>query len=371
MKNLLLLLSIFPLTLAAQVNDSTKIKAVAPDSSQDRSISMTVLGIGTKHAQVALIGNIAPRDFSGTQLSPVFNVACGKMTGLQACGVLNHANDSLNGVQLAGAVNTVHGNMSGLQAAGAINVCDGTVNGGQLAGAINVTADTMKFFQAAGAANYATHMTGVQVAGAMNVVAGTMRGVQISGAVNYARKMEGMQIGVFNFADSVSDKAVMLGIFSYSRQGYHKLEFGWNEALPINGAFITGSKKFHNIFSIGCDFGPRQPLWGFGYGIGTAWGIFKRGDLDISLSQTHVNKGGFTAYVSSLWKLSTVVDFHLTDKISLAAGPTLNVFITDLFPTYNEPAVTGFVPYYFFTQTYDNRWNAKAWVGFTASVRFF
>jgi hypothetical protein len=328
----------------------------------------TILGIGTKNAQIAAIGNIAPAGFSGTQVSGIFNIATGSMSGLQIAGVNNHSGDSLTGVQLAGCLNTVHGNVRGLQASGALNATDGNVFGVQLSGGINIAAGDVSQLQASGGLNYAKNVRGLQITGGLNIVQETLTGMQISGGMNYARNVKGMQLGVVNFADSVD--GVMIGLFSFARHGYHKIELGWNETTPINFSFLTGSKPFHNIFSMSLDYRPRDPYWGFGYGIGSAWKIHKRIDMDINAVEYHINQGDFSRSVSDLFKLSLVFDVHLTKNLALAAGPSLNVFVTDLHPGYGEVPVTGFAPYYFFTQTYNNYWNAKAWAGGNISLRF-
>jgi hypothetical protein len=328
----------------------------------------TIIGIGTKNAQIAAIGNIAPTGFSGTQISGVFNIATGSMSGLQMAGVNNHSGDSLTGVQLAGCLNTVHGNVRGIQAAGALNATDGNVFGVQLSGGANIAAGDVSQLQASGGLNYAKNVRGLQITGGLNVVQETLTGMQISGGMNYARNVKGVQLGVINFADSVD--GVMIGLFCFARHGYHKLELGWNETTPINFSFLTGGKTFHNILSMAIDYRPRNPYWGFGYGVGTAWKIHKRVDMDITAVEYHINQGDFSQSVSDLFKLSVTFDAHLTKNLALAVGPSFNVFVSDLHPYYGETSVTGFAPYYFFSQTYGNRWNAKAWAGANVSLRF-
>jgi hypothetical protein len=328
----------------------------------------TILGIGTKNAQVAVIGNIAPTGFTGTQVSGVFNIATGSMSGLQMAGVLNHAGDSLNGVQLSGCLNTVHGNVRGLQVAGALNATDGNVFGAQVSGSANIAAGDVSQLQISGGLNYARNVRGLQISGGLNVAQGTLTGMQISGGLNYAKHVKGIQLGVINFADSVD--GAMIGVFSFARHGYHKLELGWNETTPVNLAFLSGSKKFHNVLSVCFDPRPREPYWGFGYGIGSAWRVHSRADLNVTASEYHINQGDFSQSMSDLFKLNVTLDVHLTKNLSLAAGPSLNIFVSDLNPYSGETPVTGFAPYYFFSQTYSNQWNAKAWVGFNASLRF-
>ena len=331
--------------------------------------SYTILGVGTEHSQVSLIGNVAPDKFEGIQVAGIFNAGKGSVNGLQIAGLSNHSFDSLTGVQVGGFLNTVHGNVRGLQASGSINITDRDVYGAQISGSFNIAAGDVHQLQVSGGMNYGKNIFGIQAAGGLNIASGTVHGLQLSGGLNIARNVKGVQLGVFNLADSAS--GAMIGIFSYARHGYHKIELGWNETLPLHFSFRTGSKVFHNIFAFGTDFRPREIVWAFGYGAGSSWTLSKRFDLGIDIVNYHVSKGDFAFSLSDLWKLNLTADFHIAKNLSVAAGPSLNVFITDLHPAYGETAVTGIAPYYFFTQTYDNRWNAKAWVGANIAVRFF
>lgn len=368
MKRKILLCTLLAATvqLTAQTNDSIvrdTIVIVHPP------VYFTVLGVGTEHAQVAAIGNVAADDFSGVQMAGVFNIGRGAVSGVQMAGVINHASDSLTGVQMAGAINTVHGNVRGAQLAGAINATDRNVTGAQLSGGVNVAAGDVQQVQAAGGLNYAHNVHGLQASGGANIASGTVTGMQISGGVNIAHNVKGLQIGVVNFADSAD--GMMIGVFSFARHGYHKIEIGWNETMPLNFSFHTGSTRFHNVVSFVTDFRQREIIWGFGYGVGSMWPISKRIDLGVQAMSYHISKGEFSTSLSDLWKFSVLTDVHIIKNLSLCAGPTLNVFTTDLNPDGNELPVTGIAPYYFFTQTYSNRWNAKAWIGAQITVRFF
>lgn len=355
---------------SAQTPDSTARNLPVHDTVVlSRPVYMTVVGIGTEHTQVAAVGNIAQNNFDGVQVAGVFNVGRGAVSGVQIAGVNNHASDSLTGVQIGGLMNTVHNNVRGAQIAGALNVTDRDVYGVQMAGGLNIAGGNVYQLQASGGVNYANNVYGLQAAGGVNIASGVVTGMQLSGGLNIARRVKGVQIGVVNFADTAD--GLMIGLFSYARHGYHKLEFGWNETVPLNFSLRTGSTHFHNIFSFMTDVRPREIIWGFGYGAGSNWPITKRIDIGADVVNYHISQGEFSESLSDLWKLSVVADLHLTKGLSLAVGPTLNVFVSDLHPDGNEVPVTGIAPYYFFAQTYDNRWNAKAWIGVNASLRFF
>lgn len=371
MKKIILALLIIVSALHLYAQDTIKeIKIRVPDTVRtNHPVYFTVIGVGTEHTQVALVGNVAPDAYKGVQVAGIFNVGRGSMNGCQIAGMLNHASDSLTGAQLSGGLNTVHGNVRGIQMSGGMNVTDRDVYGMQLSGGMNLAGGDVYQLQAAGGTNYANDVHGMQLAGGLNLASGTVTGVQISGGVNIAQNVKGLQVGVVNFADSVD--GVMIGVFSFARHGYHKIEGGWNETTPINFAFRTGSTRFHNIFSFIADPRESDIVWGFGYGVGSATKLNRRLDLGLDVVNHHISSGTFSESLSDLWKMSLILDFHITKNLSLAAGPTLNVFVTDLDPSGNELPVTGIAPYYFFAQTYDNRWNAKAWIGANVSLRLF
>jgi hypothetical protein len=363
MKRLALLSISIGFTLLALAN---------PDSlhtNPNQQNNYSILGVSSNNAQIAIIANVAQNRFYGSQLSACFNMSTGYLRGFQMAGIGNLAMDSVDGAQIGGVMNIASKSVRGAQIAGTLNMAGGDIYGAQVSGTANVCGGTVEALQLAGTVNIAKNVRGLQTAGTVNIAFGTVQGAQISGFLNYARNVKGVQIGVFNFADSVS--GAMIGVFSYARHGFHKLEFGWNETMPINGAFRSGSKLFHNNFLVGVDYRPRNPYWSIGYGIGTAWAVTKRIDAAIELSTAHVNRGGFNTRTSEWIKIEAPFDFKLANKISIAAGPTFNVFVNDVRPQVGELPMNQFPPYYGFTQTYDNRWNVKAWFGFGASIRFF
>lgn len=385
------LLSLVSISIHAQKDSAT--------TSPKMSSTMAIGGVTIGQTQVALIGNIADSNFTGTQIGTLFNAANGQLKGAQVAGVVNLVSDSMNGAQLAGACN-VSRSINGIQLAGYANIAQGYTKGVMASGFANVTLKHAEVLQASGAFNYAGSMDGIQLAGTANFVpltvrggqfagtmnyAGSMRGIQaagwmnivrndiigaqISGGINYAQKVKGAQIGILNFADSVD--GVTIGLLSFVRHGYHKLEFSWTESLLANASFHTGSRFFHNILTVGIKPEGNDLYWSYGYGIGSAIRLRDRIDLCLDLVGSHVSKNQFNERVSELVRMDVLADFRIVKGLSLTVGPSLNVFVYDRLGNSSPEAVSGFVPYSSYDKTFDNRWKVNGWVGVRAGIRFF
>jgi hypothetical protein len=408
--NFLFFALLFGTTVFAQ-QDTTKTETPAPKKSK----SMTILGVNAGSNQFAIIGNISDTATVNTQTSAIFNTAAGPVVGMQITGVVNVASDTLSGAQISGVVNaaksvsgvqiagvgnfvskdvtgaqiagTVNmaaghvemlqasgslnyaGSFRGLQMGGGGNIVTGSAYGVQLGGAFNFAAKQSDLIQIGGSINYASGIRGAQMAGFLNVSNGNLKGAQISGFINYAHAVKGMQLGVLNFADSVD--GISIGLFSFVKHGYHKLELSANESTLFNASFHTGSNLFHNIISIGATKRNNNVFWSYGYGFGSAIKLSPRFDMCIEFTGNHVNRNNFNERVSEHGRLDLIADFHITKKISVFAGPSLNVFVYDIQGVQGENSMAAFVPYDFYNETFRNRWTVRSWVGFKAGFRFF
>ncbi len=397
-------------TVFAQ-QDTTKTETPAPNKSK----STTILGVNAGSNQFAIIGNISDTTIINSQISAIFNTAAGPVVGTQITGVVNIASDTLTGAQISGVVNTAK-SVSGVQVAGVGNFVSADVKGAQIAGTVNIAAGHVEILQSAGSINYAGSFRGLQIGGTGNIVTGSAYGVQLGGAfnlagkqadliqiggsvnyasgirgaqmagflnvsngnlkgaqiagfMNYAHAVKGMQLGVLNFADSVD--GISVGLFSFVKHGYHKLELSASESNLVNVSFHTGSNLFHNIITIGANERNNDIFWSYGYGFGSAIKLSRRFDLCIDLTGNHVSRNNYNERVSEHGRLDLIADFHLTKKISVFAGPSLNVFVYDIQGVQSENSMAAFVPYDFYNETFRNRWTVRSWVGVKAGFRFF
>lgn len=89
-------------------------------------------------------------------------------------------------------------------------------------------------------------------------------------------------------ADSVSGASI--GLLSFVKNGYRRLEVWGAEALYGNVGFKMGTRKFYNILATGV-----QPLsdyyrWAVGYGIGTEQPLSRGLVLNLDAVSYHVNE---------------------------------------------------------------------------------
>jgi hypothetical protein len=348
------------------------------------------------YCQLGGVGNIVGDSSRGFQASGVLNIAT-TVKGVQAAGVLNRAKKIDHTVQLSGVVNMVDSAVQSFQLAGVMNNIK-SITGQQISGVINLSNAVSGFqlagvtnlagqidgFQMAGVMNSASQINGFQIAGVMNQ-AGLMNGFQVAGVFNNAREMNGIQlsaclnkatiangvqIGLINIDDSCTKTPV--GFFSYVKKGYHQLEISSDEVFYVNAAFRTGVKRFHNIFMAGIrpgDFG--NPLWTFGYGVGTSFGNAKKITFDIDLSSQEVIKNSNLSQDANLYKLYLGIDKNITSKIALAAGLTYNLLLSG---TRNKDYGSSFskIPsYYFSNSAVGNGMNLKSWIGGKIALRLF
>lgn len=373
-------------------------KLLSGNTVNDYSVNMTIgFTQGIRIFEVGGIANVVREDAGICQLAGVANIVGGTSNGFQAAGTLN-ASKLLNGMQAAGVINIVKndgnfcqlagtgnivgGTFVGFQAAGTFNISE-RFNGVQAAGTLNISgvsegtqiagvfnqASNIVGAQVAGVFNNAKRVDGVQVAGVFNS-ADSIEGVQVAGVFNKATFIKGTQVAVFNFADSCS--GLPIGLFSFVRKGYHKLEFSADEIFFTNLAFRSGVKQLHSIFSAGIN--PHElndPLWTFGYGMGTTFGRSKKLNFDFDYTAQQVVKGNYFASVSSLNKLSFGVDWKIAPKTSLTFALSYNLYVTNTESEYYNSIFSTFMPYTFTNKTVGNNMNLKTWIGGKIGIRFF
>jgi hypothetical protein len=330
--------------------------------------------MGTRQIELGFFFNMDRGDVSFLQVAGFGNIVGGNVIGAQASGFFNLNGGETKALQLTGFTNVNFHDFQGVQAAGLANIDLESADGVRVAGLMNFSNGMSKGVSIAGFAN--VHMgrfRGPQIAGFSNINGrGDVRGTQISGFFNYSHKVYGSQIGFLNYADSLT--GVPIGFLSIVKHGYHKLEVSGDEVFYSNIAFRSGVRQFYNIIMAG--YNPetnvgREAMWTFGYGVGSARKIFRWLDLNIDLTSQHVNKGGFTAELSSLNKLGLGFDFRLAKGFSIYAGGTLNAYLTK--PSYTDYPSTfsDFHPRILYDDTYHGNVNMKMWVGGKVALRFF
>lgn len=354
-----------------------------------------------KHAQFSLVPGISTNGLVGTNIinKYSFNLLAGYSYGVKYA-------------EIGGLVNAHRGNVSYFEVAGLANVVGGHVNGFQAAGLFNIGKQNVKGMQAAGLFNTSFKLNGVQASGLFNSTQ-IADGAQIGGLFNYAKHLEGLQIGgLFNYAKRIKGaqisglvnitgnlrKGVMIsliniadtcqgipiGLFSWVKHGYHKLEISSDELFYTNISFRTGVSKFHTIFSAGID--PKalaHTNWTYGFGIGTTFKIGKKTNLDMDLGTHQLHRTNQPIVSDSLTpntpstnslnlnnKLYVGLEWQLSEKIGLALGPTFNIHLMDkshlaYFDT------SSIRPAYLYDKEFNTNYQCRMWVGGKLALRFF
>ena len=320
--------------------------------------------------QAAGFGNLTVGKFEGVQASGFFNIIGDSGKVVQVAGFSNYAGKNTTGIQAAGFVNYSAKNFTGSQVAGYVNYGGKEFNGPQVAGFVNYAGNNFRGTQIAGFVNYAgTESKGPQLAGFVNFARKDFTGVQISGFINIAKNMKGLQLGVININDTIS--GVPIGFFSFSRKGLHQLEISSNELLPYQLAFKTGTKRFYNTF-IGAMRTEKDanPIWSFGYGIGTSIELSPRSSIFFDLQSYSLQKEVFSDY-NSLNKLLVSYQFQWKKKLAIAVGPSLNVYVVQNASSQSGTEFRVLAPYSFYNKTSSADTNVQMWVGGHVSIRIF
>jgi hypothetical protein len=324
--------------------------SLIPFVGSNRKISGSVVNDYSFNLLGGFSGGTNKAEFGG-----LFNINKGDVRFLQIGGLFNQVGGTVSGVQMAGLVNSTMGSVNAAQLAGLINFTTGNVNGMQMAGLMNLTTRSVR---------------GAQLAGLINYAHRDVRGAQAAAILNIGRNVHGSQIGLLNYADSTS--GAPFGLISIVRKGYHKLEIGADEVLPLNVALRTGTRSFYNILFAGMR--PEQTdsiTWAFGYGVGTSPRLGKKTFLNIEVSSEQLVKGN----VEALNLINTAYlgfDWQVVKGFGLYAGPSLNWRLYDRSYTHH-PEVFDYVnPKIISEKTYSvENLSSQLWFGFRAGVRFF
>jgi hypothetical protein len=334
--------------------------------------------------QFAGFANIIGKDLKGIQAAGYFNAVNGKVDGAQFSGFANYAGDSIRGVQIAGFANMSKGgfrggevagfhnlalnNSTGIQIAGFHNSVTGNLRGTQLAGFGNSVTDSIQGGQIAGYVNFARNVKGIQAAGYVNIATKNMEGAQISGFVNVAKRIKGVQVSFVNIADTLEGQA--FGVFSYSRNGYHKIEVKGSEALHVTASFKTGTSRFYNIFTTGVTFG-EQFRWAYGYGLGTAVPLSPKWFVNFDLTAHHINEYEVLTWkVNMLGRLDANFSYKAGKRIEVFFGPAYNILVSRYEDSENNVLGSELAPYSFYDYTGYKNTRIKMWAGGSAGVRF-
>ncbi|MEI9809827.1 MAG: hypothetical protein WDO16_19280 [Bacteroidota bacterium] len=106
----------------------------------------------------------------------------------------------------------------------------------------------------------------------------------------------------------------------------------------MNAAFKTGNAKFYSILQVGMNTSNTEKVYSFGYGLGSEMPLNKRKNLlfNPELSSQYLYLGSWD-YTNILNKLHLNLHVKLNKYVSLFAGPSFAVFISD-----QETGIAGY-----------------------------
>ncbi|MCG8581350.1 MAG: hypothetical protein MI866_15615 [Bacteroidales bacterium] len=266
---------------------------------------------GVKSFELGGIGNQNHGDVHGFQLAGITNITEGNSSGAVVSGIANVTTESTSGMHIGGIANITQSKASGMQMAGITNINGEETKGFMLAGLANVAAGDM---------------TGSQIS-FINSTHGHMNGFQL-GFVNFANKLKGFQLGFVNVTDSIDGAS--LGFISYARNGYFAFEASNSEVMYANISYKMGSTpSLYNIYTMGYTRYNSKDVYSYGLGLGTLIPLHKRHSLAIEGITNQMAYDDDWSKLNMLNKLNLTYQFHLTKRISLVGGPSLNFYITE------------------------------------------
>ncbi len=300
------------------------------------------------------------------EIGGLVNIDVGNVKSVQIAGITNLVSGKVSGVQVGGIANLVADTVTGVQVGGISNINGELMEGVQVAGIFNRSKNVYGT-QVAGIANYTDTVIGGQIAGISNV-AHTVNGFQLSGIVNKAVNVNGSQLGLINLSTSIT--GVPVGLFSYVKTGYHKLEVAGDENFIGTLSFRSGVDKFHNIFFAGVQVSDHPNLWTYGYGVGTAARFGNsRWYFNADFTAQHLHLSGHDYQYNMLTKGFVGFECRFTPKIGLAFGPTLNWYNTE--NTIGSDLVWNSIQQHTILDDVGANFTNKLWVGGKVALRFF
>lgn len=339
-----------------------------------------------RKVEFSLVPGLSTNKLVGTNVinNISFNLLAGYTAGVkyaEVAGLINVVKGDVSYLQVAGLVNAVGGKTKGVQVGGLSNLCKDTVTGVQIGGLFNSNIKHTNGVQVAGLYNQTKTIKGAQIGGLFNW-SQQVEGIQVAGLFNYAKKIKGVQIATFNFADTC--EGIPIGFFSFIKRGYHKIEISSDELFYTNLAFRTGVEKFHTIFQAGID--PRdlkQPLWFYGYGMGSSYKVSKKLWFDLDLTASQINKSRYSAkslvdslisgrnsYLNLNNKIYIGLDWRIAKKISISAGPTVNIMLADTRNADYSTVFNTLRPTYLYSHKVDTNLQMNVWIGGKIAIRF-
>ena len=163
-------------------------------------------------------------------------------------------------------------------------------------------------------------LTGIQIA-AVNI-GRDVSGAQV-GLVNIARRVDGVQLGLVNVADRAS---APIGAVSWMHSGERAIEVWGGEALSLAAGVRMGTGRVYSIAGIASGPLVDGRPWGLAAGAGVKVAFDRVAVLIDALGHALFFDG--VDDQALLAQARARVAYDVTEQVSVAAGPTWNVFVS-------------------------------------------
>jgi hypothetical protein len=350
-------------------------------------ISINILGGVSKGVEAIEIGGLFNYDLGSVnyiQIAGLLNYVEGKVTGTQISACINFNHSNTNALQVAGLFNVVLGDFKKIQFAGIGNFVNGSVSGVQVASLFNVNRLTTNGIQFGGLFNVNLDtLTGLQIGGLANINLKPVYGVQVASLYNYAPSVKGPQVGLVNKAQQLNGvqaglvnisttcvEGLPVGFFSFVADGYHKIELSTDEKFLTSLSFRTGLEKFHNVFLFGTQIGTQNPVYTYGYGLGSLFEQSKWWQYGFDFTtQQLVAVNSETESLNLVTKFVPNAVLLIQSKFQLLLGCSVNLSIFDNTSVTYLSNFNSYPPSYFYNENFGNN-NLKGWIGYKVGLRF-
>lgn len=153
-------------------------------------------------------------------------------------------------------------------------------------------------------------------------------------------------------------------------QLYKAFEMSASEGLNLQAAAKVGIRPVYGIFGIGTQFVTENYKWAFGLGIGTHLLKEKDHSLNLEYMIYHVNEDEiWTDNYNNFQQIKLLYSKRLGEKVSIFAGPSVNLNIAENKESYGSTFESTFAPYDIYSHVGSNH-TAKGWIGLTIGIRF-
>lgn len=248
--------------------------------------------------------------------------------------ILAGLNGGLNGVEVGSILNYNNGPVKGVQVSGVANITKGTTDGVAIAGVLNLSTEAS---------------SGIQVS-TINMGVDTFEGVSV-GVINLIGTLKGVSLGVINVVDD-SSEGLPIGLFSFVRNGFFALELETTNTLLSTLNYKMGVKRFYTIIKVGYSPLGSSTLNVAGLGWGTQIALSDSSKIVLDVTSNSISDSTnsiFTADDStynSINKVDINYKLHLLKNLSVFAGPSLDILVSEQKTDGSYISVDNFSPFY-------------------------